>query len=74
MNNKTISVAIYPDGKEYIIRRERLGWNFEINSWSSHYDSAVRQVELKGGRVERRPNPDYKEPDVMDQIWKMIFG
>ena len=59
--SKTVPVAVYPDGRRFVIRREgRNGWRFAHNAWSSHLSGAIAQVEFNGGTVVREPNPNYR--------------
>lgn len=67
---KTVAVAVYPDGQEWTICRQPMGWNWRMNCWSSHYANAVENVEREGGHVERRPNPRYREPDAFEELFR----
>lgn len=70
---KTIPVAVYPDGTEWQIHRRRGGWEYRRRCYSSHYDLAVSLVEQGGGRVERRPNPQYREPSYYEVLMRRMF-
>lgn len=74
MNTKTITVAIYPDGSEFVIRKCKFGYEWKSRCYSSHMRYAIENVEFEGGRVERRPNPNYEQPDPAKEIWRYIFG
>lgn len=72
---KTIPVAYIPrtDGGETrrVIRRERWGWTWEPNAWSSHLSSVIYQVESVGGRVVREPNPEYNH---LRELLQQLLG
>lgn len=57
--NKTIPVAVWPDGRTYVIRKRGKYWWWAHDRGSYPYSAAVENVEREGGRVERRPNPQY---------------
>lgn len=74
---KTIPVAYIPrpDGSEdrRQIRREKWGWTWQPNAWSSHLDMVVWEVEKLGGRVVREPNPAYR-PNYARDVLRQLLG
>jgi len=57
---KTIPWAVYPDGSAHRIIHRSGYWWWSHDSGSSSYAGAIENVESLGGRVERRPNPNYR--------------
>ena len=74
--SKTIPVAVYPDGRRYVITRRRGMWQWHADgSASSHMDSVIANVQALGGTVVREPNPSYR-PDPLPTFSRLVrqFG
>lgn len=73
--NKTIPVAVYPDGRTFRIRKSHGVWMWRHDSGSYPFSAAVENVEREGGRVERHPNPNYR-PDPLPHFSRLMrsFG
>jgi hypothetical protein len=61
-SNKTRKVAIYPNGKRFVIRKVRGGYQWAADAVSSHMDSVIANVEAEGGQIITEENPNYEPP------------
>ena len=51
---KTKLVAVFPDGREFVIERKGRAWWWDHGKGSAPLSAAIENVEALGGRVERR--------------------
>jgi hypothetical protein len=77
--SKTVPVAVYPDGTVRTIAQRHGMWLVPYPAGhpagsSSHgvqYLADVkRYVEEAGGKIERRPNPNYRSPLLFDTLMR----
>lgn len=59
-NPKTLSFAVYPNGKRYLIQFKRGHYWYTPNDGSNTMAGAKEQIEYLGGKIERQPNPHYR--------------
>lgn len=62
--SKTRAVAVYSDGRRYVIHRKGGLYWWRHDAASSHMDMVRANVESDGGTVVREPNPHYR-PDPL---------
>lgn len=71
---KTIKIIIYPDGSTSPITRSSRGWAWyppKGGKWeSSDLRGVADNAAQYGGRIETRPNPNYRTPTGLDIIRK----
>lgn len=60
-NTKTHKVAVYPDGRRYILRRSEGVWWYDEHAGAHPQAHAIEAVEREGGKVVTEPNPYYQE-------------
>lgn len=72
---KTIPVAVYPDGRRFVVTfRGGVYW-YSSTAGASHMDMVRDAVERAGGRIVREPNPSYR-PDPLPTFSRLVrqFG
>lgn len=67
--NKTILVAVWPDGHRHEVRKVHGFWEYGTNRAGYPLTAAKRDAEnYDGVKFHREPNPRYREPDVLDRF------
>lgn len=67
--NKTILIAIWPDGQRHVVRKVGKMWRYGEGVFGFPLASVIHDSEkYYGVKFHREPNPSYREPDVLDRV------
>ena len=64
--NKTLAVALCPDGSCFVIRREMGAYGYSSRAEANRIKRIKQDVEAQGGKIVYELNPNYRP--------KCLFG